>query len=119
MDGQNSMIILMIGGRAQGKRAYAEQHFPGCRIVDAYQERVREALSAGRDPMREAEELLRALRKERLGCVVICEEVGCGVIPMERSERVYQEAVGRVCCSFAEAADRVIRVTAGLGMQLK
>ena len=51
--------------------------------------------------------------------VVICDEVGCGVVPMDREERAWREQVGRTCCRLAERAAAVYRVTCGLGVRLK
>ena len=51
--------------------------------------------------------------------VVVCREVGCGVIPMDAQERNWREAVGRLCCALAAQAEAVYRVTCGLGMRLK
>lgn len=51
--------------------------------------------------------------------IVICGEVGCGVVPIAPEERAWREEVGRLCCRLAERADRVERIFCGLGMVLK
>ena len=51
--------------------------------------------------------------------IVICDEVGCGVVPMDREDRSWRERVGRTCCRLAERASAVYRVTCGLGVRLK
>ena len=51
--------------------------------------------------------------------VIISDEVGCGVVPVDDFERSYREAVGRVNCFFAERADQVIRVVCGIGIRIK
>ncbi|MDR3310982.1 MAG: bifunctional adenosylcobinamide kinase/adenosylcobinamide-phosphate guanylyltransferase [Oscillospiraceae bacterium] len=51
--------------------------------------------------------------------VVICDEVGSGVIPVSRGERLYREAVGRLCIRLAERAERVVRVVAGIPAVIK
>ena len=103
---------LYIGGAAQGKRALALRiHGENAPLIDALHLRVREAFAAGRDPA----ELLPALR----GKVVLCDEVGCGVVPLAAEERAWREAVGRLCCALADEAALVVRVTAGLPQVIK
>lgn len=51
--------------------------------------------------------------------VVISQEVGCGLVPVEPEQRRFREAVGRLNCLLAESAETVERVCCGLGMRLK
>ena len=51
--------------------------------------------------------------------VLICDEVGSGVVPTDPEDRAWREAVGRICCELAPHAEAVYRVTCGLGMRLK
>ena len=50
---------------------------------------------------------------------VLCCEVGSGVIPMEKEDRAYREAVGRLCVRLAAEASAVVRVVAGIPTVLK
>ena len=59
--------------------------------------------------------LLDSLR----GHVITCDEVGCGVVPLDRADEDYREAVGRLCCALAEDADAVVRVIAGVPQWIK
>ena len=113
-------MILVLGGVGAGKKeyvrslGYADADFtsdpndrkPVFAGLDAY---IRENPA---DP----EELLRALVKKD---VVICAEVGSGVIPLERAERVYRETVGRLCVRLAQEASAVVRVVAGISVVIK
>ena len=38
---------------------------------------------------------------------------------MDKNERIWREAVGRLCCSLAQRAERVERVFCGLSTVLK
>lgn len=105
------MTVLFIGGAHQGKAALAKRLYPALPLVQNLHARVRDELAAGRDPM--------ALLKTLHGCVVTCDEVGCGVVPIDRADEAYREAVGRLCCALAEQADAVVRVTAGLPQYIK
>lgn len=55
----------------------------------------------------------------RTDSVIICDEVGLGIVPADKEERIYRQAVGRLCCRLAERADSVERVFCGIGMRIK
>ena len=62
----------------------------------------------------------KKLKPTLLGrAVVVCREVGCGVVPMDRGDRDRREAVGRLCCDLAREAEAVYRLQCGLAMRLK
>ncbi len=101
------MTALYIGGVAQGKRALVRRIYgENAPILENLHLLVQETMEQGNDPMT----LLPLLR----GQIVICDAVGCGIVPMDRLEREWREAVGRLCCALAAEADLVVRVTAGL-----
>lgn len=52
-------------------------------------------------------------------CIIICDEVGCGVVPIDRTEREYRETVGRILCFLVQRADRVERIMGGLPLRIK
>lgn len=105
-------MILIIGGAYQGKTEYAKEHFGGeYQLVEEYHEVVRKQMQEGKNPLKEAEKLLE--RGENL--VVISNEVGYGLVPLEEEERKYRECVGRVNCFLAQQAEQVIRVVCGIG----
>jgi adenosyl cobinamide kinase/adenosyl cobinamide phosphate guanylyltransferase len=120
---------LIIGGRNQGKLRYAmEQYgvsleevatdFKGAekrRILDEFQQCVHNALRAGEDPAKTIGEIL----EKNPELIVICDEVGCGVFPVDREERIWRETVGRLCCALAQRAESVERIFCALPMRLK
>ena len=55
----------------------------------------------------------------RPDAIVICDEVGSGVIPVEKSEREFREAAGRACCELARNAESVEIVRFGLARRIK
>lgn len=114
-------MVLIVGGMAQGKLAFARRELG----VTAWSDGVigKEACiynlhRALRDQL-EADDLLEQWLTEHPDGVVICDEVGCGVVPMDREDRSWRERVGRTCCRLAERASAVYRVTCGLGVRLK
>lgn len=109
-------MILIIGGSYQGKTAYAAEHFKeGWRIENHYHLKVKEQLQAGLDPLEEARKLAEG--EEKL--VVISDETGYGLVPVDAFERAYREQSGRVNCYFAGRAEQVIRVVCGIGSRIK
>jgi len=64
-------------------------------------------------------ELVKELMQENPNLVIIVDELGCGIVPMEAFDREYRETVGRVCCIIAKRAEEVHRVMCGVGMVIK
>ncbi|MDO4331221.1 MAG: bifunctional adenosylcobinamide kinase/adenosylcobinamide-phosphate guanylyltransferase [Eubacteriales bacterium] len=112
-------MILVIGGAYQGKEEYVEKNFAaGYAIVKEYHLKIREQMKAGLEPLEEAKKLLAGADIGN-DLVVICDEVGYGLVPVDAFERAWRETVGRVCCYFAKEADQVIRVVCGVGSRIK
>lgn len=76
---------------------------------------VRGMLERGENPEQELERFLERIPD----CIVISDEVGNGIVPMERSEREYRERLGRMQTALAAKSERVERVICGLGQRLK
>ena len=109
-------MILIIGGAYQGKTEYAKEHFDGeYEIWNQYHERVRQQLLEQKDPLEEAKRAFKGQDK----LIIISDEVGYGLVPIEAFERSYREAVGRGNCFFAKEATQVIRVVCGVGKRIK
>ena len=68
-------------------------------IVNRLQEWVRKLLAQQIDPLARIDELV-----EGRDLVILCDEVGCGVVPIDPAQREWREAVGRVCCALAQKA---------------
>lgn len=64
-------------------------------------------------------DLARLLFRARPDRIVVTDEVGCGIVPVDKGERDYREAAGRICCGLAACSDQVWRVSCGLGMRIK
>lgn len=129
-------MIFIIGGAHQGKREEARrllglaeaefrekaadgavcrpEELAGKRIVLSYQETVRKLLLKGEDPDAFTRGFLQAGPE-----LVTMDEVGCGIVPMERAEREYREAAGRAGQMLAAGADGVYRVICGIPQKIK
>lgn len=120
---------LIIGGVGQGKLLYtlktygfseqdvAEEFSAACEkpVFDRFQQAVQSALLEGKNP----EKLLEALLSANPKVIILCDEVGCGVVPVQKEERLWRETVGRLCCQLAQRAESVERVFCGIPMRLK
>ena len=52
-------------------------------------------------------------------CIVISDEIGNGIVPLDSFEREYRERTGRILVKLAEQADEVVRVICGIGQRIK
>lgn len=123
---------LIIGGSCQGKLARAKaicgadariadgaevalDALQNSDILDRFHLFVRRDVENGGD----AEQLARAVIAENPGLIIVCDEVGLGVVPVDAFERKWREAVGRALCVIAQESERVERVFAGLSTVIK
>lgn len=130
-------MVLVIGGRSQGKSLYAHENYKDASVfIDGLQDVIKGWLvclpeNYAESPgntcayyMSEADILSSAFIDNIMSdipedAVVICDEVGCGIVPIDRSERLYRDVVGHVCCYAASRAESVIRVSCGIGTRIK
>ena len=124
---------LIIGGAFQGKLAYAsaaaeiapEEFADGavcgfevldtCRGMNHFHEYVRRYLAEGRS----VEELPERIVQKNPEVVLVANELGCGIVPMDPFERQFRQAFGRLCCRLAQEAKEVHRVICGLGTVIR
>lgn len=116
------MMVLVIGGRAQGKTEYIQREF--CvRDEDIGGDFGKNKVLLHLEKLvweRGGESVLRQLDQWISGdCIVCCDEVGMGIVPLDRKEREFRDDVGKTLCALAKRADRVIRVFAGIGQRIK
>ena len=112
-------MILVIGGLCQGKLDYVLRKTGLGPEAVAYkpEEALERPVFYGLEnwPDLDVAQLLAA----NPGIVLICREVGCGVVPVDPGQRAWREAAGRLCCRLAERAERVERIFCGLPLALK
>ena len=115
-------MIVIVGGVASGKRTFARSlGFADEDMADAVlddrpaifnlQRLVAERPEPGR-----AAELAESLAGK---ACVICDEVGSGIVPVERAERVAREQTGRLVNLLAAEATLVVRMACGIPVVLK
>ena len=116
---------MIIGGAYQGKTEYAKKEYPdliweegsslSAEGVLNFHEFIRREIKAGR----EVSDLAEALIRKNPKVVLVSQEVGYGVVPIDAFDRKYREAVGRVCTRLAAYSHKVTRVACGIGMVIK
>ena len=122
---------MVIGGAFQGKSLYAEDKYPQIAWVRGetlneeallqaegvlgFHEYIRKELKEKGDVSGLAQKLIRKNPK----VILVSDEVGYGVVPIDAFDRAYREAVGRVWTELAAYSRRVVRVVCGIGMVIK
>ena len=107
-------MILVVGGMASGKRSYVENLGFSAGDFD-------EGVLGSAPVLYGLEDVLRAgaLNEEQFEAlcakdVVVCAEVGSGVVPASDQERAWRERVGRTTEALAAQATCVVRMVCGI-----
>ena len=124
---------LVIGGYANGKLDYvlgrpeaqAYRVYDGCLpeeaewleqvIIDHLNLWIKKQLEEQQNPEQRLDEFL----KQCPDCILISDEIGNGIVPMDAFEREYREKTGRILIELAKQAGEVVRVVCGIGQKLK
>ena len=124
-------MILAIGGAFQGKQRFAreisglehwadgqscgKEELDTCDGMIHFHEYIRNRLGEGLDCTGIPERVAR----NNPHVVLVANELGCGVVPVDAFDRRYREAVGRICTGLAAEAEAVYRVVCGIGVRIK
>ena len=124
---------LIIGGAFQGKKEYVKEQFSlsneqmtdgkdaeyeeifQCACLYHFHEWVKKGLEKGWD----FENLAEKIQEKNPDLIVISNELGYGVVPINAFDRKYREGTGRLCTQLAAKSGQVIRVVCGLGTVIK
>lgn len=122
---------LIIGGAWQGKRDFAVAAFGlkdsdiftctgeeidfSAPCIDKIEEFTFACVKAGKEPL----ELFRANRELWENSVLICQDIFCGVVPIDADQREWRQATGRLCQYLTGEAEQVSRIFCGLEQRLK
>ena len=114
-DMKEQNMIFVTGPMFSGKKTYMKSalHLSDEELAERAVWNVEELVS-------EKAVTLEALADELASKeIVIADEIGCGLVPLDASEREKRERAGRLACMLAERADTVIRVVCGCPQILK
>ena len=124
-------MILILGAAHAGKHETARQLYHisefcdgqtaafsdilQARAVSHFHLLVRRILAQGESP----QDFTRRFLRENPDAVVLTNEIGCGIVPIEREERLWREECGICTRLLAAQADCVIRVVCGISTAIK
>ena len=124
-------MVLVIGGAYQGKLDYVLENYPGrtvfkcsaddpeidttADVIDALHLAALARIRKGSDTLGYLDEILPKLSSK----IVICDDISCGVVPIDNETRKWRETTGRAMTKLSKSADVVIRVFCGIGSRIK
>lgn len=125
-------MTLIVGGAYQGKTEFSVKQFGfaeseisdgsdkiktllSAKCIRNFENFIFEITENGEDPI----EKTAAILSQNPEVVIIMNEVGGGIIPIEKIERKKREAAGRTGCMLAEKAETVVRLVCGIPTVLK
>lgn len=118
---------MYIGGAYQGKLSYAKQQNPGLKWRDGASCTLEELLEADgvyrfQEFIRnhkEIEDLAERLIQGNPKLVIVTDEIGYGLVPVEEEARNFRERTGRICTKLAEHCESVERIVCGLPTRIR
>jgi len=118
---------LIIGGKAQGKLKYTREEYSlnerdiffadenksysNEKVIYGFQNLVKAWLKKGLSPLQEVDNISAE--------IIIADEIGNGIIPIDSFEILWREECGRCLCVLAKRADRVTRVFCSIPREIK
>ncbi len=110
-------MVLIIGGSYQGKTEYATNMFPEGKFFNQVHLFIKKRLEEGHLQ----EDILNEIKTNISDgfSVIISDEIGNGIVPIDENERLWREVTGRILIELAKEADEVHRVTLGIGQRIK
>lgn len=129
-------MIFVIGGAYQGKLEYAldlynlkKEDVANCLDADKsevcikpiiynFHLLIKRLLEEFSDSSKVKEEVNAILAKNS-DAIIISNEIGYGVVPIDKNDRQYRELTGRISCEIAKSSSEVHRVVCGIGTIIK
>ena len=124
-------MVLIIGGAYQGKLDYAKITYElapediftcsggeldfSKRCINALEEFTYACVERGIDPVA----CFRNTRELWQDSILICQDISCGVVPVDAVQRRWRHTTGQLCQYLATEARQVSRIFCGLEQRLK
>ena len=126
-------MILIFGGAYQGKLAYTLERFnlTGSDVYKCGDENIN--MPGNKKIIYEIDKWILALVKAAIDvaqtiqqfidgnpdAIVICNDISCGVVPIDPVMRKWREAVGRTLAVLSQQSDEVVRLFCGIPAKIK
>lgn len=85
----------------------------------AYEKRMQENESAEQRIEKLLSPYLDMILQKNPNAVITCDEIGCGIVPIDKTDRLWREMTGDACQYLAARVAKVCRVVCGIPMVLK
>ncbi len=112
-------MILVIGGAYQGKKDYVAENFSDRfdkdNVFYDFHKYAFDLVKDGIDPLEFVKENLNDFKEK----IIICDDVSCGIVPIDEVERRFREQLGRTLVLISKNSQEVHRVFAGIGARIK
>ncbi len=126
-------MILILGGAYQGKLDFALETYKLCyddvyscsetnievpsgkKIINNLDKWIFALLDSELDANKTIKEFVDKLTNE----IVICNDISCGVVPVDEKLRAWRETVGRTLAKLSQEASEVQRLFCGIPTKLK
>lgn len=110
-------MILIVGGSYQGKTEFARTEFPNAKYFNQFHLFVKKRISEGKNNSEILAEIRETVKDGQW--VIISDEIGNGIVPMDEADRTWREVCGRIMIELAKEATEVYRVVCGIGQRIK
>ncbi len=125
-------MILVFGGAYQGKKEFVSAKF-GFSLEDMFICTEKDEIDFSKSVISDFEEyILGAIRRDENPLafvnankaklrdkIIIITDVGSGIVPISKEQRLFRDNVGKVTQILSRESDEVYRVFCGIGEKLK
>jgi adenosylcobinamide kinase/adenosylcobinamide-phosphate guanylyltransferase len=128
-------MILIIGGAWQGKLDFARElaekrgimvkvsegktdslkSAESSSIIHDFHEYIKRILKTDDS----VEDFISTIERNNPDAIIISNELGCGIVPMDPEDRAWREETGRASVRIAKSSDEVYRLVCGIATRIK
>ncbi len=121
------LLIMITGGAYQGKKNYAVNYYgisesdmingKNCIITDLLNAKC--VYNFQYLTKKYSIDDIKDILNKNPDIIIIADIIGEGIVPIEKSERIWRENTGKICCWIAEKSVAVIRMSCGIAQIIK
>ncbi|MCR4940118.1 MAG: bifunctional adenosylcobinamide kinase/adenosylcobinamide-phosphate guanylyltransferase [Treponemataceae bacterium] len=117
-DENNYRKLLSVGMPSAADAAAGDEGEEQALIWNNFHLAVRREFADGKKE-HDISSFVEALVEKLPDIVIVSDEIGCGIVPMNAHDRRYRELTGRLQCLLAEKAEKVFRIVCGIAQRIK